>query len=46
MAPLAVSVTELPTQRLGELTVTVGCGFTVTIAVVVPVQPPEAAVIV
>jgi hypothetical protein len=43
-APFALRVVELPMQIVDELTVTVGSGLTVTIAVVVPVQPPDAAV--
>jgi hypothetical protein len=46
LAPLAFKVADEPMQILGELTVTVGKGFTVTTAVVVPVQAPVAPVIV
>jgi hypothetical protein len=46
LAPLAFREVEPPTHIDGEFTVTVGNGFTVTTAVVVPVHAPEAAVIV
>ena len=37
--PLAVSVAVCPLHILGEFTVTIGLGFTVTVATAVPVQP-------
>jgi hypothetical protein len=40
VAPFAVSVAVLPEQIVGELTVTIGVGFTVTTAVLVDVQLP------
>jgi len=39
LAPLAVKVAGDPAHMLGEFTVIVGFGFTVTVDVVVPVQP-------
>ena len=45
-SPYAVRVVELAVQIVGELTVTTGGGLTVTVAVVVPLQPPEDPVIV
>ena len=46
VAPLAVNVAEFPLQIVGEFTVTVGVGFTVTTEVTVPVQEPDVPVIV
>jgi hypothetical protein len=37
-APLALSATELPEHTVGELTVTVGVGFTVTVVTAVAVH--------
>jgi hypothetical protein len=37
--PLAVKVAVAPLQIVGEFTVTVGKGLTVTVATAVPVQP-------
>ena len=45
-APAAFTVEELPIQIVGEFTVTVGLGVTVTTEVTVPVQPPAVPVIV
>jgi len=39
VAPLAVKLAVVDGQIVGELTVTVGNGFTVTVATAVPVQP-------
>ena len=44
VAPAAVRVAGVPGQIDGELTVTVGNGFTVTVATAVPVHVPEAPV--
>jgi hypothetical protein len=41
---LAVNVAVVPEQIVGELTVTVGVGFTVTTAVLVDVQLPVVPV--
>lgn len=47
LAPLVVSVAVCcPAQIVALFTATVGKGFTVTAAVVVPVHPPLAAVMV
>jgi hypothetical protein len=39
VAPLAVKLAVVPLQMVGEFTVTVGRGFTVTVDTAVPVQP-------
>jgi hypothetical protein len=39
VAPFAVSVADAPAQIVGELTVTVGFGPMVTVAVAVPEHP-------
>ena len=39
MPPLAVKVAVAPVQIVGELTVIVGSGFTVTVVIAVPLQP-------
>ena len=39
VAPVAVKVAVSPTQIVGELTVTTGRRFTVTVATAVPIQP-------
>lgn len=44
VAPDALSVVELPAHIEAEFTVIGGKGFTVTVQVVVPVQPPLPAV--
>ena len=44
MAPLAVNVAVWPGQIVGELTVIFKFGATVTVAIAVPVQPPEIPV--
>jgi hypothetical protein len=41
VAPLAVSVAEVPAQTVAELTVTVGLMFTVTVVVLLPEQDPS-----
>ena len=46
VAPAEVKVVEAPLQIVGEFTVTVGVGFTVTTEVTVPVQPAVVPVIV
>jgi hypothetical protein len=47
LAPLAVNEVEVPAQIVGEPTVKVGVGFTVTVVVAVVVQPAaDVAVIV
>jgi hypothetical protein len=38
-APPAVKLAVAPAQMVGELTVTVGIGFTVTVETAVPEQP-------
>lgn len=40
MAPVAVNVAVCPAQIAGELTVTVGVAFTVTVAVFIAEQVP------
>ena len=44
VAPPAVKVALVPIQIVGEVTVTVGKGVTVTVASAVPVQPPVVPV--
>lgn len=44
VAPVAVSVAEPPLQIVGELTLIVGVGLTVTVEVAVPEQPPVVPV--
>ena len=39
VAPFAVNVTDCPLQIVGELTLTIGTGFTITVATAVLVQP-------
>ena len=39
VAPLAVKLAVCPLQTLGEFTLTVGFGLTVTVKAAVPVQP-------
>jgi ADP-dependent phosphofructokinase/glucokinase len=44
VAPEAASTVDVPEQIVGELTVTVGIGVTVTSEVFVPEQEPEVPV--